>query len=1044
MALETDSFKDLSGDLLVEEGDIQYLSSLDDTGTMQMKVAGSKVEVELEDIKVNIGTSLKHFKGKSGVRASIEIGAEVSIEIDDDNEIKIKLKGVFEQELSVDISASGEIFWKKIWFIPYPSDFTINANIDVFTYTAVQFDANIGLFEQEEEPDWNSDSVENIAKQLKKIMEEAEELDDGEINEISNSLPDLYQAMLENDNDWVDIVEQNLLKVSFRVAAGLVEVTFRADFVVSAKVNVSLGIIYTYENGQRYSYYIRLLAGSVGNSKATLVPEKYDFTFYAMGELGLRAGVRLEVAVGALSTSLNSIGVQVEMGGYIKLWGFFYYQYSQTQGKASSSNAAGALNVEIGLYLDIKVIAQAFKGTFSVVPFSTSYEFPLLTIGSRYVVIDFAYDQDDVQDVRLKGNDYIFPLDDYLLEMSYMDLHEGEVENQVYHDVSQYFDITFSNSNFYYDPLKRRVLVGNFEPTGVDTVMTIAWRSPFASFNSEPISRKINLHYDDLRSSYSVNLLSYDQVITPPSLSKIITRIWGEYNSDIPKQPDPVRVGYNFTGWYDDVNSVAPVAIPAKMPANTILLYAKWSPKTDTPYLVESYTQNIYTGQYTLHSAERYRGTTDSVAEYEPIDIWGHLTPKKQEVKINADGTTLLRYYYERGNTALTFSYDYLSQLGLPFGVSPEVREYRPGAMLDPPYPVLPGLKFVEWENIDATVPLEAKTYQAIFEVGNFDLKVNYYAREDWDSEFTKLGSEIVSVPAWSTFDASKEDLLDKTEYMLQTDVDVIPNKSPSTIYVNDDNLTLNLYYHKLYDATFDLNGGSLTEQDISGGGGSMVDGKYVIYTAQGYLYGRPNPPTREGFEFMGWEGWAADDSQIKREMPAHDVTYKAIWKAKYTVEHYIKGVGIDDDYTLYTTTEHLGLENETVTGAVYDIEGFTFESGSSLNVQTGTVKDDGSLVLKMYYDRNVYTAKFIGTDPDTGVQEVLSEETYRYGAEFSIPSRTTYAYRKVLGWRAVDGGPELPPYYVSYPMPAQNVTYEIILGDYADDGGGGFPGWPF
>ncbi|KUP25452.1 S-layer homology domain-containing protein [Paenibacillus sp. DMB5] len=1046
MALETDSFKELSGDLQVDADDIKYLSSFNEAGTMQMRVAGSRVEVELDDIKVNIGTSLSHFKGRSGVRASIEITAEVTIEIDDDNEIKIKLKGVFEQELSVGISASGEIFWKKAWIFPYPGDYQINANIDVYTYTAVQFDANIGLFEKEEEPDWNDDSVESIAKQIKKIMEEAEELEDQEIDEISNALPDLYQAMLENENDWVDIVEQNLLKVGFRVVAGLIEVTFQADFVVSAKVNVSLGIIYTYENGQRYSYNIRLLAGSVGNSKSTLVPEKYDFTFYAMGELGLRAGIRLEVAVGALSTSLNSIGVQVEMGGYIKLWGFFYYQYSQTQGEAATSNAAGAINVEIGLYLDIKIIAQAFKGTFSVVPFSTSYEFPLLTIGSRYVVIDFAYDQEDIQDVNLKGEDKTFYLHDLFYEMSYLDLHEGEVENKVYNP-EVYFDVTFSNPGFRYDPVGLRIIANGNDITGTDSVMTIAWRSPFATFNSEPISRKINLHWDNLRSSYSVNLLSYDRVIYPPSQSRIINRIWGEYNSDVPKQPDPARVGYDFIGWFDDVNSSVPVTIPAKMPADTTLLWAKWAPKTDTPYLVESYTENVYTGQYNLHSAEKYRGTTDSVAEYEPVDIWGYLTPKKQEITINADGTTVIKYYYDRGNTALTFSYDYLSQFGLPFGISPEVREYRPGAVLDPPYTALPGLKFVEWENLDETVPLEARTYQAIYELGEFDLNVNLYVRDDWGSEFTKLRSEIISVPAYRTYDARNADFLDKTEYMLQTDEYGIPNQSPFIINVNSDEATLNLYYHKLYDARFNLNGGSLTDEDMASHGGAMVDGNYVIHRAEGYTFGRPNAPTREGFEFMGWEGWDAEEYPYNREMPAHDLTFKAIWKTKYMVEHYIKGVGIDDDYTLYTITEHMGLEKETVTATVYSIEGFTFESGSSLNVQTGTVKDDGSLVLKLYYDRNVYTAKFIGIDPDTGVQEVLSEETYRYGAEFTIPSRNTYANREVLGWRAVDGGPEIPPYYASLPMPAQNVTYELILGDYADDGGGGFPGfpgWPF
>ncbi|WP_337102007.1 hypothetical protein [Paenibacillus sp. YIM B09110] len=49
--------------------------------------------------------------------------------------------------------------------------------------------------------------------------------------------------------------------------------------------------------------------------------------------------------------------------------------------------------------------------------------------------------------------------------------------------------------------------------------------------------------------------------------------------------------------------------------------------------------------------------------------------------------------------------------------------------------------------------------------------------------------------------------------------------------------------------------------------------------------------------------------------------------------------------------------------------------SDSSLNEKTGTVKEDGSLVLKLYYDRNVYTAKFVAINPNTEQLEVYYQK---------------------------------------------------------------------
>ena len=43
-----------------------------------------------------------------------------------------------------------------------------------------------------------------------------------------------------------------------------------------------------------------------------MIDEKFNFQFYVMGTLGLKAGVKAEIAFGLLSTSIASIGANVE------------------------------------------------------------------------------------------------------------------------------------------------------------------------------------------------------------------------------------------------------------------------------------------------------------------------------------------------------------------------------------------------------------------------------------------------------------------------------------------------------------------------------------------------------------------------------------------------------------------------------------------------------------------------------------------------------------------------------------------------------------
>lgn len=262
----------------------------------------------------------------------------------------------------------------------------------------------------------------------------------------------------------------------------------------------------------------------------------------------------------------------------------------------------------------------------------------LLIIGSGNVVVDFAYDREEIQHPRLRAIDNVFYFPDTLFKLS-SGKPRGVEEGNKLHAQNVYGDSTFSHASFHDAPVSARVpLIHAIAGSEMNRI----WGPSFPSLQP----KRIDLLDALAGSGFSVTLLSYDNEADLPSKASVITTITGEFASDIPAQPDPTRVGYHFIGWFDDVEASVPVALPAKMPAAKLILWAKWSPNTDTPYLVESYVENWIRGSYTLHTAKWHEGTTDAAVEYEPVPIPGFITPPQQTSWIHADGTTVVQYYY--------------------------------------------------------------------------------------------------------------------------------------------------------------------------------------------------------------------------------------------------------------------------------------------------------------------------------------------------------------------------------------------------------------
>ncbi len=139
--------------------------------------------------------------------------------------------------------------------------------------------------------------------------------------------------------------------------------------------------------------------------------------------------------------------------------------------------------------------------------------------------------------------------------------------------------------------------------------------------------------------------------------------------------PTPYRLGYTFDGWYDSSDNKASSGVWNI--ASNVTYTAKWKANTDTPYVVNHYKQNLNSSEYSLANTQNLTGTSDSSISPATNTYTGFVTPTKQTVSINADGSLVVNYYYMRNTYTVVLSvnggdelanqtYQYEQMLSLP------------------------------------------------------------------------------------------------------------------------------------------------------------------------------------------------------------------------------------------------------------------------------------------------------------------------------------------------------------------------------------------
>lgn len=376
-------------------------------GKASVKVKSAKITKHLQNFTDASGKPL------SGVR--LELQLEVTKEIQKDGgSIVITVTPTFIQELKIDLSTHGKLVWKRKFIFFWISDVYLEAALNVYTYTAINLDATITSQGEKDTVTKVKDLVDKLGKKLaalegKDTGGEREEIDTSKL-----SLRELYNSMLELDSDWGELYRKNIFSIK-KTVAKIIKFELTVDFVVEMNIRMAMGMNFNYTNAKRYVFGVYLFKRRTTTRTYNLVNEQYNLRLYAMGAVGLRAGVEIWPSVSLISKKVATVGIVAKLGAYLKGYGYVLYALHYEAGKPKTSNASGALYVEVGMFMDISANLSAFKGKVSWTPEIYTNETPLWSAGNTCAITAFemkdADGEDDTPTVYLKnGNlDVLLP-----------------------------------------------------------------------------------------------------------------------------------------------------------------------------------------------------------------------------------------------------------------------------------------------------------------------------------------------------------------------------------------------------------------------------------------------------------------------------------------------------------------------------------------------------------------------------------------------------------------------------------------------------------
>ncbi|WP_248922419.1 InlB B-repeat-containing protein [Olsenella intestinalis] len=363
--------------------------------------------------------------------------------------------------------------------------------------------------------------------------------------------------------------------------------------------------------------------------------------------------------------------------------------------------------------------------------------------------------------------------------------------------------------------------------------------------------------------------------------------IEADYRSPVAAPVAPSRQGYDFAGWFDGEGRE--FSFPTTMPLGGASLTARWTPRSDTPYVVSLYYQAD--GVYTAPEATESRvGTTESTVGVTDADK----VPAREGYALDetrgsawagtvaADGTLRLAVYFKQ-----QFRVSFVP--GLHGTFAEQSTDALDWGAITPAAPASPaaddeGYSFNGWRSsndgrtydagaLPATVTGDV-TYEAMWTPNDYTLE--YLFVGDVPAAATAPAFQFVTYRTDATVAPAPAAVAGYT--FGGWAIDGEPVEPGSTFTMPSDPVTVT--------GTWSINSYTIS---FDAAGGTPVDSISQNYAT---AITRPDNPAREGHEFVCWEdaetGLPAD---VPTNMPARDVRLRARWRVlSYQVSYAYDG----------------------------------------------------------------------------------------------------------------------------------------------------------
>ncbi len=431
------------------------------------------------------------------------------------------------------------------------------------------------------------------------------------------------------------------------------------------------------------------------------------------------------------------------------------------------------------------------------------------------------------------------------------------------------------------------------------------------------------------------------------------------YDADYNMTHAPTKTGYTFAGWYDGDTAYHSGVWAV---AEDLTLTARWTANTDTAYTVNHYRENVDDDGYTLFETQNLTGTSDAVVTPAVNTYTGFVSPTAESVTVEADGSLVVNYYYDRA----LYTAGFVTDGGDP--VNDITLKYQQVTTL--PAPAKVGYTFAGWYEGDtpygSTWTAERNLTLTARWTANIDTAytVKHYQENADNDGYTLVEtqnltgtSDAVVTPAVNTYTGF-----------------VSPIAETVTISPDGSRVIEYRYARVRYTLSFVLNGGN------------SIDDITLKYQQVATV----PTPVKAGYTFVGWydvgalyggSAWTAESN----------LTLTAHWTANtdtaYIVYHRLENLN-DNGYTVVDTQNLTGTSDAVVTPAVNTYTGFV-----SPIAETVTISPDGSRVIEYRYARVRYTLSFVLNGGDR-----LNNVTAKYQQSVTVPTPTRTGYT-FAGW---------------------------------------------